>query len=174
MAKLCNEEQNDWDEKIDCVLMGYHASFQSSTKYSPYYMHFQLNMRLPIDSDCLQTCGEKDNDEEKLDEVMESLLASRKKVFGEVELNITKAQENQKNTYDQKHQQASLNLGAEVLLENTAQKQRKGGKLEPAMSISKCVGKGLYELSSNGKIIKAKANIARLKLYKKKSLKKMQ
>ena len=56
-------------------------------------MLFQLNMRLPIDSDCLQMCGEKGNDEEKLDEVMESLLASRKKVFGEVELNITKAQE---------------------------------------------------------------------------------
>ena len=87
MAKLCNEEQNDWDENIDCVVMGYRASFESSTKHSPYNMLFQQNMRLPIDSDCLQKCGEKNNEEVKLDEVMESLLASRKKVLGEVELN---------------------------------------------------------------------------------------
>ncbi len=33
---------------------------------------------------------------EKLDEVMESLLESRKKVFNEVEINITKAQEKTK------------------------------------------------------------------------------
>ncbi len=96
MAKLSNEEQSDWDDKIDCVLMGYRASFQGSTKHSLYYMLFQQDMRLPIDSDSLQACKEENGDKEKLDEVMESLLESRKKVFNEVEINITKAQEKTK------------------------------------------------------------------------------
>ena len=179
MAKLSNEEeQSDWDEKIDCALMGYRASFQSSTKHSLYYMLFHQNMRLPVDSENFQTDKEENSDEVKLDEVMESLLESRKKVFGDVAINITKAQEKQKNTYDRKHELVTINRGAEVLLENTAQKQRKGGKLEPAWLgpyiVSRCVGKGLYELSRNGKIVKTKANIARLKVYKKRSLKEMQ
>ena len=176
MAKLSNEEeQSDWDEKIDCALMGYRASFQNSTKHSPYFMLFQQNMRLPVDSESFQTDKEENSDEVKLDEVMESLLESRKKVFGEVAINITKAQVKQKNTYDRKHELVTINRGAEVLLENTAQKQRKGGKLEPAWLepyiVSRCVGKGLYKLSRNGKIVKTKANIARLKVYKKRSLK---
>ena len=33
------------------------------------------------------------------------------------------------------------------------------------------MGKGLYELSRNGKIVKTKANIARLKVYKKEASK---
>ena len=57
-----------------------------------------------------------------------------------------------------------------MLLENTMQKQRKGGKLEPLWmgpySIQRDLGKGLYELANkDGKILKKKANIARLKHY---------
>jgi len=64
-------------------------------------------------------------------------------------------------------------VGTEVLLENTAQKQRKGGKLEPAWlgpyTIHRCIGKGLYELSKDAKVVKKKANVARLKIYRKRT-----
>ena len=60
-----------------------------------------------------------------------------------------------------------------MLLENTAQKQRKGGKLDPAWLgpyiIHRCIGKRLYELSSDGKVVKKKANVARLKIYTKRA-----
>ena len=59
-------------------------------------MLFQQDMRLPIDSDSLQASKKENGDKEKLNEVMESLLESRKKVFNEVEINITKAQEKTK------------------------------------------------------------------------------
>ncbi len=65
------------------------------TKLIAYSWGIGQDMRLPIDSDSLQACKEENDDEEKLDEVMESLLESRKKVFNEVEINITKAQEKQ-------------------------------------------------------------------------------
>ena len=57
-----------------------------------------------------------------------------------------------------------------VLLENTMQKQHKGGKLEPLWlgpyTIHRDLGKGLYELSNQaGMVLKRKANIARLKEY---------
>ena len=62
-------------------------------------------------------------------------------------------------------------MGTEVLLENTAQQQRKGGKMEPVRmgpyTINRCIGKGLYALkNSKGDVLKKKANINRLTLFK--------
>ena len=53
-----------------------------------------------------------------------------------------------------------VNIGAQVLLENSAQQQRKGAKLGPAWLgpyiVSRYVGKDLWIW--NGKIVKTKAN----------------
>ena len=67
-----------------------------------------------------------------------------------------------------------LKVGTVVLLENTMQKQRKGGKLEPLWlgpyTIHRDLGKGLYELSNQaGMVLKKKVNIARLKEYVKRA-----
>ena len=81
-------------------------------------------------------------------------------MFKKADSNITSAQKRQKETYDRKHQPEEIAEGTQVLLENTAQKRRKGGKLEPAWLgpyvIHRCIGKGLYELSRDGKVIKKK------------------
>ena len=53
LAKVIDEDQHNWDEKIGTVLhvMGYWASKQVSTKHSSYYMVYQRDMRLPVDAD---------------------------------------------------------------------------------------------------------------------------
>ena len=51
LAKVIDEDQHNWNEKIDTVLMGYWASKQVSTKHSLYYMVYQRDMRLPIDAE---------------------------------------------------------------------------------------------------------------------------
>ena len=147
LAKIINEDQTDWDEKLDTVLMGYRASKQASTKHSPYYMFFQQQMRLPIDSEILQS-PTSDDEQDSND----------------------RAQKNQKETYDRKHLPEELPVGTEVPLENTAQRQRKGGKMDPVWlgpyTISKSMGKGVYELkNSDGEVLKKKANINRLKKF---------
>ena len=169
---MCDDDQSNWDEKINTVLMGYRASCQASTKHSPYFMLFQQNMRLPIDSEVQSPAAATDEEQEvDIDSVIQALIASRDRVFQKAESCITSAQKRQKETYDRKRQPGEIAVGTQVLLENTAQKQRKGGKLEPAWlgpyNINRCVGKGVYELSKDGKIVKKKANAARLKIYKK-------
>ena len=57
----------------------------------------------------------------------------------------------------------------EVLVENSRQKERKGGKLTDRWlgpyTANRNLGKGVYELkSSSGKVLKNKYNIARLKV----------
>ena len=53
----------------------------------------------------------------------------------------------QKETYDRKHLPEEFPIGAKVLVENSADKQRKGGKLNPSWYgpniISKYHGKGV-------------------------------
>ena len=74
--------------------------------------------------------------------------------------------------YDRKHSPETFEEGAEVLTENTAQKQRKGGKLHVAdkflgpYTINRHMGKGLYELrNKSGKVLQKKVNMNRLKRF---------
>ena len=109
------------------------------------------------------------------DNLIEKLLTVRERAFKQAEENILNAQKKQKELYDRKHQSKVLPVGARVMLENTYQRQRKGGKLEPIWlgpyTISRDLGKGIYELSNAaGKVIKTKANIARLKEYQERTV----
>jgi hypothetical protein len=102
------------------------------------------------------------------DDLINKLLMVRDHAFKQAEENILNAQKKQKELYDRKHQPKVFPVGAHILLKNTYQKQRKGGKLKPLWlgpyTISRDLGKGLYELSNEaGMVLKTKANIARLK-----------
>ena len=146
--------------------MGYRASRQATAKYSPYFMLFQKEMRLPIDTEVIP----QENEEVDVEELMEKLLEARQQAFAEVDANIKSAQTKQKETYDRKHQPSIFTTGTEVLLENTKQKQRKGGKLESLWlgpyTVHQHIGKGVYKLKTmDGEILKKKANINRLKVY---------
>lgn len=106
--------------------MGYRASRHASTKQSPYHMLFQW---LSIDAEIIPQSSEQQDD---LDTVVDALLESREKAFEKVQVNMSKAQKQQKETYDRKRMKEELKVGREVLLENTAQQQRKGSQLECA------------------------------------------
>ena len=134
LAKVCNEDHTNWDEKLDTVLM---ASCQASTKHSPYYMLFQQHMRLPIDAEVLPPSSapdESDKDALDMDTAVQALIESRERVFKKAESNISSAQKRQKETYDRKHQPEEIVEGTQVLLENTAQKQRKGVQIRARMA----------------------------------------
>ena len=86
---------------------------------------------LPIDAEILPQPTTDDGKDNSLEETVGALLESRSQAFQMAQANITKAQKQQKETYDRKHLQKELEVGTKVLLENTAQQQRKGGKMEP-------------------------------------------
>ena len=111
LAKVCNEDQTNWDEKLDTVLMGYRASRQASTKHSPYYMLFQQHMRLPIDAEILPPSDAPDENAPDVNTAVRALMKSREKVFKKAESNILSAQKKQKETYDRKHQPAEIPVG---------------------------------------------------------------
>ncbi len=132
MSKVCNPQHDDWDEKINTILIGYRASRQASTEHSPCYMLFQQEMKLPIDSEIMSRGNGDDaaemlctsnDDEQSVDKVVEQLLVNRQQVFQTISDNIKAAQHTQKQQYDKRHVPEELKVGTEDLLENTAQKQ---------------------------------------------------
>ncbi len=96
-------------------------------------MLFQKEMRLRKHNEiCPKFETELDTTEQTVDsEFTDQLLAARENDFKKAERNILAAQKKQKETYNCKHEAKILPVGTLVLLENTLQKQRKGGKLEP-------------------------------------------
>ncbi len=107
---MVDESQSNWDENIDAVLMGYRASRQTSTKHSPYFLLFQQQVRLPIDSEMLTSSldQQEGDQEEDLDQKIQNPLASREAAFEKAETNIAAAQKVQKVTYDRKLSQKSF------------------------------------------------------------------
>ena len=129
-------------------------------------MLYQQHMRLPIDAEMMPNPRQEEDQG-----LISVLLDSRERAFKKAETNISKAQKQQKETYDRKHLQSDPE-GSEVLLENTAQKQCKGGKLDDAWlgpyTIHRHLGKGIYELENEkGKILKTvNIKLKRLKPFK--------
>ena len=84
---MVDEDQKNWDVKIETVLMGYRASRQASTKYSPYFLLFQKEMRLPIDNEIMQNEESHLHMESDMSIVIEALLQTREKLFEATGLN---------------------------------------------------------------------------------------
>ena len=75
IAKLVNDECNNWDTLIPGVLLPYHASEHASTKISPFEVMYGRMARLPIDLNE----GEVSNVEFQ-PEVMDSLQTQREAI----------------------------------------------------------------------------------------------
>ena len=128
IAKI-NEDQSNWDMLLDPILFSYRVTRQSSTKYSPYFMMFGRHPRLPIDAEFdLNEESYSEPSERDIEQAMENLVKIHKDITSKATVNISEAQKVQKDYYDRKHAPILMNKGAQVLIENTAQRERKGGE----------------------------------------------
>lgn len=189
LSKLVNKDHTDWDRKLDTVLFAYRVSKQKSTGFSPFYMMFHRKPSLPSDFKLLSSTGdgETGNDEQDFEEFIDNMLDVVESIKETATKNIAKAQTKQKEYFDKRHSTEVnmicmqcgilllfLNLqelkpGTKVLVENTYQKQRKGGKWEDLYKgpyvIHNSLGKGVYTLKKmDGTVLKSKHNINRLKV----------
>jgi transposase InsO family protein len=49
LRAFCNDHQNDWDDYLDMIELGFNSTIQSSTQRSPYELLYGVKPRLPID-----------------------------------------------------------------------------------------------------------------------------
>ncbi|CAL9696274.1 unnamed protein product [Knipowitschia caucasica] len=126
LCKLVSERPETWDTYLDRVMFGIRTKKQSTTKFSPYFLLFGRQARLPcevpenilIDSKIEDTLGEES--------VVES-IRKRDAIYKLVQENMEKTHKKYK-TPNQKPQ--TFKVGDKVLRLNIRSQQRKGGKLE--------------------------------------------
>ncbi|CAB4009128.1 retrotransposable element [Paramuricea clavata] len=167
LRKAVNEKQDNWDEAIDDILFAYRTSVQATTKHTPFYLMFGREARLPIQMEIVPE-GKERTLEERLEE-----LADLRKSYGKVADNIKESQDKQKKLYDAKHgaSKQEFKQGSLVLLRNSRNDSRKGGKLDAKWlgpyEVVDCLGKNVFKIKncSTGIENKKKVNAAVLKPY---------
>lgn len=104
LMKVIDSDQENWEDKLESVLFCYRSSKNDSTKYSPFYLMYGREPKLPIELKFQNENGEDGASEEfTLEEKVQQLLDVREKVRNLALQNIEKAQERQKRNYDKKH-----------------------------------------------------------------------
>ena len=99
LQKLVNENQDDWDQLLDNVLFAYRTSRQASTKYTPFFLMYGREARLPIDITLTDSKREDNTQELTLDEKVGKMIEFQKKIHDQARDNVLKAQEKQKQQY---------------------------------------------------------------------------
>lgn len=175
LLKFVEDEQKQWDLYLDSILFSYRVSRQDSTKFSPFFLVYGRQARLPVEFNLKpeSTNSEEDlnADEERgsFNDYIAKMVTVRKKALE----NIKVAQKKQKYYYDKKHcrDNKMYEIGTLVLLRNSKKLSRKGSKMEPNWTgpykVREILGKGIVKLSNrNGtKDLVSVYNVTRLKLY---------
>ena len=158
LSSLVNKEHYNWDDKLASALFAYRTTKHTSTKKTPFYLVYGREATLPVELD-LPTQKESTDDASE-----DEALAARCNAFIDVSIqreeasaNIKQSQRRQKKYHDAKIPDSSFNINDKVLLHNTRQTARKGGKLEPKWSgpynISAVLPKGAYRLEGRKCIV---------------------
>ena len=100
LIKMTKEDPDNWDQQIPTILMGYRATRQASTKYSPFFMLHGHEMVLPINNKGRTVSTEHG---ELPESFAAELFGPSQAALDDALVNIEAAQDKQMATYAKKH-----------------------------------------------------------------------
>ena len=105
LVKMTKEDPHNWDKQIPTILMGYRATRQASTKYSPFFMLHGHDMVLPINNQG-RTVGADHG--ELSESFIAELFGPSKAVLDKAHANILKSQDKQVASYAKRQMHGAL------------------------------------------------------------------
>lgn len=103
LSKFALEFSDDWDKRLQNLILSINMAKQSSTQFTPFFLLHGYEPRIPPNEIHLGTVTEDITRLEKLDELNEARILARK--------NITKTHISNKKRYDQQRKQISYKPG---------------------------------------------------------------
>ena len=168
IAKFVQHDVREWDNHLSGVLMEYRAVTHHTTKFSPSYLTYGKEFRLPLDLEW-KTDQEPSvhTDLERIYQILTKLEPAQQNALQQIQV----AQQKQKDQYDSKIREQTFQIGDKVLLQRSNLLTRHDVKFESKWNgpyyIHDTFKNGSYKLRTiDGNLIRAPAHGNRLKLYK--------
>jgi Integrase zinc binding domain/Integrase core domain len=164
----------NWDNYVSSILFAYRTNKQSTTKYTPFFLNYGRDARLPIEVDGQQEMMEYNLENTVLQrayELVDQLPLHHQKARD----SIQQSQKLQERRHLKKIPQIiKYKEGDKVLMYDSRLDKQWSGKLDTKWKgpfvIHKCLDKGTYALKNQfGPALKELVHADRLKLYKDRS-----
>ena len=179
-----DDNEDTWDDYIDGTVFTINTNESTTTKYSPFFLMYGRNPRLPFEVEKLEQplanledlaqLTDDLNSEETIREHINEMSRIRDTLFPSVDVNIKQAQEKQKQQYKMRRGQpvCPFKVGDLVLQRNMLQKTKAGYKYEdqwlgPYKITALNPDKGTCRLENgSGKKLARQVSIKHIKPYK--------
>ena len=125
LAKYVSDHQRDWDEHLPLMMMAYRSSVHASTQYTPFYLLFGHEVRLPVDV----MFGRQPNHKPEVSDYVRNLRDTLEEVHEHAREHLRAAQKRQKDHYDQRIAGEQIEVGDRVFLHDLAVKKGQTTKL---------------------------------------------
>ena len=165
LRAFCNEHQDDWDDYLDMLELGFNSAEQASTKQSPFEMIFGMLPRLPVD--VALAAFEPKNP---------AAIDRAKRMFQAVEAGrgyLLNAQERQARNADRHRRPLTFKVGDAVLLSTEGLQLKRGtnklcSRYIGPFPITAVVNRNAYTLQLPNQLeaLHPTFNIEKLKVYR--------
>ena len=108
LRSFCNDHQDDWDDYLDMLELGFNCAVQASTQRSPYEMLYGVTPRLPVDVATAAFAPRNPAAIDRAERMQEALRYARDHLLG--------AQERQVRNANRHRRTESFAIGDAVLL----------------------------------------------------------
>ena len=163
LSKFVNENQKDWDEKLPKLMMAYRTSVHETTQFTPAYLMFGRELRLPIDIACSIPSSENQTTAQYAKRLQDTLHST----FEHVRDNVGQNQETMKEYYDKGCFGSPYEVGDRVLYFNDRVKKGQSKKLirpwEGPYKIKKKISDLVYRIQKEGTRIMKVVHFNKLK-----------
>ena len=121
LKALPEKQKSKWKDHLPNLMFAYNSTVHKSTGFSPFYLVFGREPRLPID--CILPIAPNKTNRKSYDKFVKEWKQSMRDAYQIVQQNIEKAGKANKKRYDGKAKSVQIAVGDKVLVRNT----EKGG-----------------------------------------------
>ena len=119
LAKYVSDHQRDWDEHPPLIMIAYRSSVHASTQYTPFYLLFGHEVRLPVY--CM--FERQPNHQPEVSDYVRNLWDTLEEIHEHDREHLPAAQKCQKDHYDQRIAGEQIKVGDRVFHRDPAVKK---------------------------------------------------
>ena len=112
LAKFVSKNQRDWDQKLPLVAFAYRTSVQESTGFTPYFLMYGREARIP--ADLVYGPPPQEDQERPIPEIVEEQRETFRQAYEATRRHLSTAVQGRKRNYDLRSRRHDFPIGSWV------------------------------------------------------------